>query len=176
MKEGDTSSLSQKDAQQELEALLQLMGYEAKVETLDEEEGEVLLHIESEDAARLIGRGAQVLDAIQYVVNRILFKRDREAFHCIVDIERYRERRKDKLIKEAHDAAEAVRSTGRPIKLAPMRAADRRTIHQALKNEPGVETYSEKTNEEGRKRVVICGPEDSAPEESSEDNDNRGNV
>lgn len=143
------------EARAELETLLRLLQAEAKVEAFLEGESEILLHVESPDAARLIGRGAQALDALQYVLNRILFRRWPDGRRCIVDVERYRERRKDRLLKEAYEAAEKVRRTGRPVRLAPMRPAERRIVHQALKDERDLETVSEEPDAEGRKRVVV---------------------
>ncbi len=149
------------EARAELKLLLELMGFEdAKIELFEQEEGEVLLHVESTEAARLIGRGAQVLNALQYVLNRIMYNRDRASAHCIVDVERYRERHRDRLLKEAFDAMERVRRSGRAVRLAPMPAADRRIIHQAVKGHGEVRTYSEEADEEGLKRVVVAPAEE----------------
>lgn len=155
MNRQDPSGEARDKAKAELEKLLSLMGYEAKVEAFAQGEDEILLHIEAADAARLIGRGAQVLDALQYILNRTLYKQDIGAMHCVVDIERYRERHKDRLLKEAFDAAEKVRRYGRAIRLQPMRAGDRRIVHQALKDMPDIETVSEAEDAAGQKRVVI---------------------
>lgn len=137
--------------QQKLQRLLQLMGFEARVEQFEEKDGEVLLHISTADAALLIGRNGQVLSALQTIINRMA----RSGVHYVVDIERYRERRKDKLLKMAFDAAERVERTGHSVKLPPMNAHDRRIIHQALKDRPGIKTASEPGNEEGEKCVVV---------------------
>ncbi|MBN1269738.1 MAG: KH domain-containing protein [Kiritimatiellae bacterium] len=155
MKEKDTTKQATAQAQEELESLLRLMGFEARVEAFVQGDDEILLHIESPDAARLIGRGAQVLDALQYILNRTLYQRNAEALHCVVDVERYRERKKDHLLKETLEAADRVRQSGKPFRLAPMRAGERRIVHQALRDDPDLETYSEEPDEEGRKRVVI---------------------
>ena len=53
-----------------LEDLLRLMTFEAKVDVFALSEGEAVFHVESADAGRLIGRGAQVLDALQFTLNR----------------------------------------------------------------------------------------------------------
>ncbi len=175
MSEQEAAKAKSEAAKNILEEILKQMGYEGKVELFDQGEGNFLLHIESADAARLIGKNAQVLDALQFVVNRMVGRRDEEPFHCTVDIERYRERRKDRLLKEAYDAAERVRRNGRPFRLAPMSAGDRRIVHQALKDDPEVETYSEETGERGEKKVVVCrkgeagGPRPEAGRQTAED-------
>ena len=56
------------EAKSVLEEVLKLMGFEAKVEAFDQPEGEILLHIDTADAGRLIGRGAQVLDSTDQIL------------------------------------------------------------------------------------------------------------
>jgi spoIIIJ-associated protein len=153
-------------AQAVLRDLLRLMGFEAKVESFDQAEHEVLLHIESPDAGRLIGHGAQGLEALQLVVNRMMGRQAEQPARFIVDIERYRERKRDRLLKMALDAAERVRQTGRPEKLPPMNASDRRVIHQALKNQKDLRTWSEILGDKQEKQVVVGKAEPSTVETS----------
>jgi spoIIIJ-associated protein len=155
MSEQEASKAQQEKAQAILRELLRLTGFEGKVEAFSQEDGSPLLHIETADAARLSGRNAQVLDALQTVVNRILAREAGQPSHCVVDVERYRERRKDRLLKMAFDAAEQVERTGSSVKLPPMNAGERRIIHQALKDNPRLRTFSEESREEGEKRVVV---------------------
>lgn len=138
-----------------LENILRHMGFEAKLERFDQEEGEVLLHVETQDAARLIGRNAQVLDALQTVLNRMIRRGDGPAVHYIVDVERYRERRKDKLLQMAIEAADRAEQSGQPVRLPAMGSRDRRVIHRALADRPGVTTESEAAGEDGDKVVVV---------------------
>lgn len=154
--------------------LLRQIGFEAKIETSTQED-EILLRIESPDAARLIGRGAQVLDALQLLLNRMMLRQVEGAPHCIVDVEGYRERKKDRLLQQALEAAEEVKQTGRAVTLAPMGAADRRVIHQALRENQAVHTQSSEPDEMGQKRVIIAlAGQSAAPSEP--DPDNIGNV
>ncbi len=138
-----------------LQELLRLMGFEAQITAAPQGENEILLNIESPEAARLIGRQAQVLDAIQFLVNRMVLIKEDKSLHCIVDIERYRERRNQKLLQEASAAVERVLQSGQPVRLSPMGAADRRIIHQALKDNPRVRTQSEEVGGAGLKCVVV---------------------
>ncbi|HBA84056.1 MAG TPA: hypothetical protein DCZ95_08185 [Verrucomicrobia bacterium] len=139
-----------------LEDMLRLMSFEAKVEVFNQSEGEAAFHIEAADAGRLIGRGAQVLDSLQFILNRMIARKHETTIHCVVDVERYRERRKDRILQEAFEAVERVVREGAPCRLSPMGAADRRIVHQALKENPAVETYSEPCGDEGRKCVVVA--------------------
>jgi spoIIIJ-associated protein len=152
-----------------LEDLLRLMTFEAKVEVFSQSEGEASFSIESADAGRLIGRGAQVLDALQFILNRMIARKHETTIHCVVDVERYRERRKDRVLQEAFEAVERVAQEGVPVRLSPMSAADRRIVHQALKDNPSVETHSEPCGDEGRKCVVISPAGMGKSEQSSED-------
>ncbi|RKX33132.1 MAG: single-stranded DNA-binding protein [Verrucomicrobia bacterium] len=142
-------------ARAELERIVELMGFEAEIQVFEQEGGNLLLHIESPEAARLIGKHAQVLNALQYLLNRILFSSGMQGIFCSVDVERYRERHRDRLLQEAFAAADQVRRTGRPVRLRPMPAADRRVIHQALKDHRDIHTESEKAAQQGMKRIVI---------------------
>jgi spoIIIJ-associated protein len=151
-----------------LEDILARMGLEAKVELFPSGDDEILLHVESPDAARLIGRGAHVLNALQLILNRIVYKQLDPDLHCVVDVERYRERRKDHLLQEAYEAADKVERVGEAVTLAPMNAADRRVVHQALKNRPGISTHSIESGTRGEKRVVVRPAEEDGNGSSAE--------
>lgn len=150
-----------------LQELLHLMNLEGKVEAFPMADNQILLHISTQDAGRIIGRNAQVLDALQFLLNRMVFKRaDVHVPRFIVDVERYRERRKDKILQEVYEVLDQVIQTGDSYRMAPMSAAERRVVHQALQDHNRVETYSEESEEDGRKRVVICrkGDQPAVPE------------
>ena len=147
-------------AKESLGKIIALMGCQAKVEAFQDGPEEILLHVESPDAGILIGRDAQVLNAIQYILNRILYHRNDDARHCIVDIERYRERKRDRLLKTAFEAMDQVRRRGRPYRLPPMNSHDRRIIHQALGDQDDIRTFSEEGEKPGLKRVVVTPAED----------------
>lgn len=149
-----TSGLPEK-ARRTLEELLQKMGVEAQVAASESAEGEVLLRIECADAAPLIGRRGQALDALQFILSRMLFRQGEPRRHVVVDVGGYRERRREQILREARAAIEQVAQTGRPVKLPVMSAAERRLVHHLVAEKPGLGTYSEPTEDEGRKRVVI---------------------
>ena len=92
-----------------------------------------------------------------------------------MDVERYRERKKDRLLQQALEAAEEVRQTGRAVTLPPMGASDRRVIHQALRDNTLVHTQSGEPDEHGQKRVVIS-PAGQAVTSPTTDLDNIGNC
>ncbi|MGD9613571.1 MAG: protein jag [Kiritimatiellia bacterium] len=150
-------------AQTILGNLLRLLEFEdARIETATDD-GQAFFQIVTADAARLIGRTSQTLDAIQFLLNRLLSRQYEESPYCVVDAEHYRERRREKLLADAHEALERVRQNGRPWRMPPLNSMERRIIHQALKDLPDIRTHSEDEDSEGRKRVVISIAEDFQP-------------
>lgn len=108
-----------------------------------EEEGTIYLNIKGDGSGLLIGRHGQTLDALQYIVGRIVGKQLGEKRMVVVDTERYRERRRESLEQVSKRMAEKAKSTGRPVSLQPMNASDRRIVHLALKHDREIETRSE---------------------------------
>lgn len=107
------------------------------------EGGTIYLDIKGDGSGLLIGRHGQTLDALQYIVGRIVGKQLGEKRMVVVDTERYRERRRESLEQVSRRMAEKAKSTGRPVSLQPMNASDRRIVHLALKHDREIETRSE---------------------------------
>jgi spoIIIJ-associated protein len=137
-----------------LEKLLHLLGFTAKVEEHRLEDG-VLLDVQTEDSGRLIGRQGQTLADLQYITNRLLFQQDVTAPKVMVDVSGYRAQARDALVKKAMEAAEKVRRWGDVVELEPLNAFDRRIIHQALKDDPQVETHSVEVEGSDRKAILL---------------------
>jgi spoIIIJ-associated protein len=139
-----------------LEQLLQLLGFTGTIEEHHFDEG-LLLEIQTDDPGRLIGRQGQTLTSLQYVLNRLLFRQDSTAPKVTVDVGGYRTQARDALIKKALEAAEKVRRWGDIVELEPMNAFDRRIVHNALKDDPGVETHSVEV-EGTKKKAILLRP------------------
>jgi spoIIIJ-associated protein len=137
-----------------LEKIMELLGFAATVEEHGMEDG-ILLDVKTEDSGRLIGRQGQTLADLQYIVNRLLFQQDPAAPKIMVDVGGYRAQARDALVKKAKDAAEKVRRWGDVVELEPMTAFDRRIIHQALKDDPGVETASVEVEGTDKKAILL---------------------
>ena len=135
-----------------LERIVGGISVSAKVEGRVEG-GTIYLNIKGDGSGLLIGRHGQTLDAIQYIVGRIVGKQLGEKRMVVVDTERYRERRKENLEQLAQRMGEKAKSTRRPVSLQPMSASDRRIVHLALKNDREIETRSE--GEGGLKNIKI---------------------
>jgi len=110
---------------------------------LEEEGGRLRITIAGEDAALVIGRQGQTLDAIELVINRIVDRQWPGSPQITMDADGYRDRRVRKLIDIAFQEAGKVRRSGRRVDMEPMSPRDRRSVHLALQNEPGVSTHSE---------------------------------
>jgi spoIIIJ-associated protein len=123
---------------------------------IDIEEGEDTLTAtcSGSNLGLLIGKHGQTIDAIQYLVNAIVWRtwpEDRK--DVVVDAAGYRERRRAALEALAVRSAEEALATHARIELEPMTAVERKTIHVRLKEFDGVETGSEGT--EPNRFVVI---------------------
>ena len=152
-------------AQTILSDILRLLEFEdATLDATVEADNQIYFQIVTADAGRIIGRTSQTLDAIQFLLNRLLSRKYEESPYCVVDAEHYRERRREKLLADAREALERVRQNGHPWRMPLLNSMERRIIHQALKDCPDIRTHSEDEDSEGRKRVVI-----SLVEESRED-------
>jgi len=134
--------------------ILETLGFTATVEEHQLEEG-FLLEIKTDDAGRLIGRQGQTLSDLQYITNRLLFQQDATAPKVMVDVGGYRTQAREALVKKAKNAAEKVRRWGDTVELEPMTAFDRRVVHQALKDDPDVETHSVEVEGSEKKAILL---------------------
>ncbi len=137
-----------------LEKLLELLGFPATVEEHSLEEG-ILLDVKTDDPGRLIGRQGQTLSDLQYITNRLLFQQDQNAPKVMVDVGGYRTQAREALVKKAKDAADKVRRWGDVVELEPLSAFDRRIVHQALKDDPDIETHSVEVEGTDKKAILL---------------------
>jgi spoIIIJ-associated protein len=137
-----------------LEQILNLLGFPATIEEHHMEDG-ILLDVKTEDSGRLIGRQGQTLSDLQYITNRLLFQQDPSAPKIMVDVSGYRAQAREALVKKAKEAAEKVRRWGDVVELEPLSAFDRRIIHQALKDDPTIETHSVEVEGTDKKAILL---------------------
>ena len=115
----------------------------------------LLLDVKTDDSGRLIGRQGQTLADLQYITNRLLFQQDPAALKVMVDVSGYRAQAREALVKKAKEAAEKVRRWGDVVELEPLSAFDRRIVHQALKDDPNVETKSIEVDGTDKKAILL---------------------
>src|SRR5882672_2124681 len=137
-----------------LEKLLSELGFTAIVEEHTIEDG-LLLDVKTDDSGRLIGRQGQTLSDLQYVTNRLLFQQDGNAPKVMVDVSGYRAQAREALVRKAKEAAEKVRRWGDVVELEPMGSFDRRIVHQALKDDPDIETHSVEVEGTDKKAMLL---------------------
>ncbi len=112
------------------------------------QQGNVInVDIKGEEAAVLIGRRGETLDSIQLLTGLALNKINKNSsMRVVVDIENYRSKREESLIRYAQKVAREVMKTKKTKKLEYMNPYERRIIHSALQNNKSVSTYSEGTD------------------------------
>jgi len=140
-------------ARQILDTLLGYLGFVVTIEEDDGEEGPTL-QILCEEPDDLIGRRGEVLEDIQYLVNRILLRRDPDAPRIRVDCEYYRSMREDQLLEKVRQQAERVRATGQPVTLNPLNSYYRRLVHHIFAEDPVVMSESA-TGTQRFKRITL---------------------
>jgi spoIIIJ-associated protein len=137
-----------------VERIVAELGVRCRVGVREDASG---VHVEcvGGDVGVLIGRYGQTIDAIQYIVNAIVARREGERVEVTVDAAGYRERRRTMLERIAVRSAERARNDGESVELEPMTAVERKVVHLRLKEFDGVETSSEGTEPN---RYVVVSP------------------
>jgi spoIIIJ-associated protein len=122
--------------------------------TLEEDEEQITASLAGNNLGLLIGKHGQTIDAIQYLVNAIVWRRMPERRkEVVVDAAGYRDRRRAALESLAVRSAEEALASRTRVMLEPMTAVERKIVHVCLKELDGVETSSEGT--EPNRAVVI---------------------
>lgn len=145
------------DCQALTEEFLRRLGFDATVKESPIPDGGRLLQIECANAETLIGHDGHHLEEMQYLINRMIFAQDRNHPRVTLDVGGYRESRRAAREAEARAAAEKVRQWGDIVELEPMNSFERWVVHNTLKEDPSVETYSVEV-EGTTKKVVILRP------------------
>lgn len=119
----------------------------------DNSKQSVLVNIQGNDLSILIGRQAETLNALQYIVGLIVCKELGKSIPISIDVEGYRSRREQQIRQLARRMADQAIKTGRRQVLEPMPSNERRLIHIELRDNPHVNTES--IGEEPRRKVTI---------------------
>jgi spoIIIJ-associated protein len=139
------------DARQFVERVAGAIGASVSTAAV-ERDGTVTVTCSGPDLGLLIGKHGQTIDAIQYLANAIA-RAGGEEHEIVVDAAGYRARRTASLEAVAQRSARRAAATGRAVDLDPMTAVERKIVHEALKDDPEVETASE--GSEPNRYVVI---------------------
>lgn len=136
-----------------LQNFLKAINFDASVEVVESED-EVFYSINGNNVASLIGYRGECLNSLQFLVSVISGKNSRKNKKVRLDIDGYRERRKETLIALAHRVCKKVLKTQHSNKLEPMSAYERRIIHTIVADEyPDLESISK--GEEPHRFLII---------------------
>ena len=124
-----------------LDTMLGHLDFSFEIKEFESPKG-LTLQVYSPERERLLGRRGELLEDIQFLLNRMLQAKDKDAPRVVVDIEHWREMKDDGLVQRVKQIAEGVRTSGRPYQLEPMNSYQRRIIHNAFKDDPEVMTWS----------------------------------
>src|SRR5712672_2283961 len=147
-----------------LDTMLGFLGFVVQIEEMQNEGGGLVLQIYTEESARLIGRDGEILEAMQFLLNRLIQTKDKDAAKVIVDCEHYRSMREDKIVQHVRELAERVRITGRSLQLEPMNSYERRIVHNAFKDDPEVATWSPSDSARIKQITLLKRPKKTAPQ------------
>ena len=141
------------DAKEALTSMLGKLGFEFEVE-VSGDPGNEILNIVSENSALLIGKNGDRLDDIQYLVNRITRNAHPDAQRFRIDCDGYRAQQEQRVADKALRLADKVRESGRELWMNPMNSYHRRLVHNALVDDPEIETVSEDTGSRNKKILI----------------------
>jgi spoIIIJ-associated protein len=143
------------EAKKILEDILAWLSEQATVKVREETQERIRLEIHGDKTGLLIGKRGQTLDALQFLVNKMVNRSADNSIRIEVDMEQYRKRREQSLRNMATRLGEKVKKKKKPITIEAMNAHDRRIIHLTLKNDQSLET---KSVGKGEMRKLVIHP------------------
>ncbi len=135
-----------------LEELLKGTGLDLEFRC-EPEDHTMAVSLSGQDAPMVVSNNARLLYAINHLLNRAFYEKSPQRWSFVVDCNEYRVTRSVELEGLAREAAEKVKDSGDLFPLQPMPASERRVVHLALAEDPGVSTESEGSGPQ--RRVVI---------------------
>jgi len=142
-------------AKEALENILALIPMEGTSVLAQQVDGTINLNIEGDKSGLLIGRKGRTLDALQFIVNKIVNKSLEKRTRVLVDSENYRQRREDFLVQMALRMGDKAKKTRKPVATNLLNPHDRRIVHLALRDDNELGT---KGRGEGILKKVIIIP------------------
>ncbi len=142
-------------AKEALENILALIPMEGTSVLAQQVDGTINLNIEGDKSGLLIGRKGRTLDALQFIVNKIVNKSLEKRTRVLVDSENYRQRREDFLVQMALRMGDKAKKIRKPVATNLLNPHDRRIVHLALRDDDELGT---KGRGEGALKKVIIIP------------------
>ncbi|MGN1098540.1 MAG: RNA-binding cell elongation regulator Jag/EloR [Clostridia bacterium] len=142
-------------AEDYIKGIFKEMGIEAGLESsFEDEKVNISIDCDEETVGMIIGRRGDNLDALQYLTSLVVNKGEENYIRVSLDIEGYREKREETLIRLAKSKAMVVAKTHRSVTLEPMNPNERRIIHSALQEFRNIYTYS--IGDDPNRKIVIA--------------------
>ena len=128
-------------AQTALRRILDFITSDTKI-NVDKKRDPIELMISGPYPGIIIGKHGQTLEAIQYLVEKMISRKCKKHIRLHIDVENYLKKRRDNLIKLALRLSEKAKTSGKPVTIGVMNSQERRTVHIALREIAGVRTQS----------------------------------
>lgn len=145
---------TQQEAENVLKGILERMSVSAEVHA-SIRDGAIYLDMKGDGSGLLIGKKGQTLDALQFVVSKIVNKSNPPGskVEVVVDTENYRMRKTENLREMALKMSEKAKKTLKPVSLNPMPPSERRIVHLILAEER--EVYTKSYGEGALRRIIV---------------------
>jgi spoIIIJ-associated protein len=152
--DADTDELFQQSeiAADYIEGLLDVLDMDGDIDELISS-GRPTVEVVGGRLDALVGQRGATLEALQELTRLAVYRQTGEPSRLMLDIGGYRTARRNELAAVARNAVERVREHGRPVKLDPMSAFERKCVHDVINATDGVE--SESQGEEPNRRIVV---------------------
>lgn len=131
------------------------LSFSIKVSQINENLDRIVFFIQCNDGDILIGKDGDILESLQHLLRLAVAKKFKQNLKILVDINGYREKRKQYLTTMAKRLADRVKRTGKIIKTDPLNPYERRIVHTLFKNNRNITTKSEG---EGHTKKVLIKP------------------
>jgi spoIIIJ-associated protein len=146
-------------AQEALETILELIPVETIVNA-EQTDGKISLSIEGDKSGLLIGRRGKTLDALQYIVSKIVNKALDKKTYVVVDSENYRKRREESLTQLALKMGDKAKKIKKPVATNLLNPHDRRIVHITLQDDNDLDT---KSRGDGLLKKIVIIPKNRGP-------------
>jgi spoIIIJ-associated protein len=140
-----------KIVKEEAEELLSKIGTQGTV-SIEEVDGSLNVHIDTEENALLIGKHGNTLSSLELILSLITAKRTGDFKRVVIEVGGYRQAREDYLKDLAGRLRDEVVATGVEKTVRGLKPWERRVVHMFLAEDPDVLSESEG---EDRDRILV---------------------
>lgn len=141
-------------AKELLEEILTAMHFE-NVSVIGNLDGSIIkldAKVDESDTGIAIGKNGASLDAIEFIIRKAIDSRSNN-LRVNVDINNYKRRRDEKIVRLARETAQKVAQSGKSWNLRYMNSYERRLAHEEISKHRNVESHSE--GREPQRYVVV---------------------